>query len=683
MNKSVLSQDKQVTQPISKCLTCLLVNQKSKPSPLTAWRSHPQRLTRSPHLTSPSAAVDRAPLGVAVSPAAFANGLAEEVGKLIDGKLVEYAKENKYTPAQTSQLRTITTAIKGAIRILGAPGHPGHAAAQEFINALFAKPTGEVEPTPEQRDAMGLLQAYEAGYRNAVDEGNLDNQAQIINAMSDQMRIVNPQLSAPQALQATLDRLGIKLDSTLFIQSSDGRMRLDEDGVRRFEIDIAVQQHRDAVELKNVESQEISINNAIRLLREQYPGITDAELIEKVNSLFSTSHTASQLDQQGNLRLPGGWLSIRVKEQDYDARQAEVYSYIQFRTLNIQEWASELQAKNQTLTAEQALALATELFDRRQQHGYIVTLLGATEATLDRLSTGSELADQLVGGTRAGFEQIPDLLNGIKSLAEIGLDGWGQIANVIVGEDVFDGATERNAKRAQIAQLLYENADQLPGKVVEYVEKQLALAQSLRNAGDEQGAAQVNAKLIGDIAGMVLKPTKPNNIGGASVNSQRINAAGRAPDLGHKPTNVSPLTGLNVSSTPGKLTGDMKDLTPVERAFAQELIAAGHNVTIIPTGTSRTADFLIDGQKIELKTVAHIQNISSNGISSAISTTIMNARGQSPNIVIDARNQNGMTLEIAQRAINRAYKADTESGAKIQNIIIITPQGILNVPRKT
>jgi filamentous hemagglutinin len=60
----------------------------------------------------------------------------------------------------------------------------------------------------------------------------------------------------------------------------------------------------------------------------------------------------------------------------------------------------------------------------------------------------------------------------------------------------------------------------------------------------------------------------------------------------------------------------------------------------------------------------------------------MNARGQSGNIIIDARNQAGMTVEIAERGIGRALGKDNTSGKKIQGVTIITPQGTIFIPRK-
>lgn len=71
---------------------------------------------------------------------------------------------------------------------------------------------------------------------------------------------------------------------------------------------------------------------------------------------------------------------------------------------------------------------------------------------------------------------------------------------------------------------------------------------------------------------------------------------------------------------------------------------------------------------IELKTMANVVDRSSNGLSGALSSTIMNGRGQAGNIIVDARGQLGMTPEIAQRGINRAFGADNLTGSKIQSL---------------
>jgi filamentous hemagglutinin len=132
----------------------------------------------------------------------------------------------------------------------------------------------------------------------------------------------------------------------------------------------------------------------------------------------------------------------------------------------------------------------------------------------------------------------------------------------------------------------------------------------------------------------------------------------------------------------GKLVGSIDNLTATEQSFVKEMVAGGKTVEIIPTATGRTADFFIDGTRYELKTMSNVVNQTSDGLSSALSSTIMNARGQSGNIIIDARGQAGMTAEIAERGIGRALGADARAGAKIQNITVITSEGTIAIPRK-
>lgn len=135
------------------------------------------------------------------------------------------------------------------------------------------------------------------------------------------------------------------------------------------------------------------------------------------------------------------------------------------------------------------------------------------------------------------------------------------------------------------------------------------------------------------------------------------------------------------SSVAGRLIGSVDGLTTAEKSFVGEIVSGGKTVQVIPRSAGRTADFLIDGTKYELKTMTNVVNQTSDGLSSAISTTAMDARAQSGNIIIDARGQAGMTPEIAQRGINRAFSADSKTGAKIGSITIITPEGTVYVPR--
>ncbi len=111
------------------------------------------------------------------------------------------------------------------------------------------------------------------------------------------------------------------------------------------------------------------------------------------------------------------------------------------------------------------------------------------------------------------------------------------------------------------------------------------------------------------------------------------------------------------------------------------MLAQGRNVEVIPTAAGRTPDFLIDGVRYELKTISGVAKETSDGISKAIASRVMDGRGQAVDIIVDARTQAGITEEIAQRGIRRAFGADNATGGKIQSITIYGPGWKIVVPR--
>ncbi|MBJ2157405.1 hemagglutinin repeat-containing protein [Variovorax sp. IB41] len=131
----------------------------------------------------------------------------------------------------------------------------------------------------------------------------------------------------------------------------------------------------------------------------------------------------------------------------------------------------------------------------------------------------------------------------------------------------------------------------------------------------------------------------------------------------------------------GKLIGEIGGLTKAEKAFVNEMLGGGRTVEVIPTSAARTPDFKIDGVQYELKTMTNVLNESADGISKALSSTIMHARGQSGQIIVDARGQKGMTPEIAERGVARAFGRDNQSGSKIESITVITSAGTVHIPR--
>ena len=101
----------------------------------------------------------------------------------------------------------------------------------------------------------------------------------------------------------------------------------------------------------------------------------------------------------------------------------------------------------------------------------------------------------------------------------------------------------------------------------------------------------------------------------------------------------------------------------------------GKVVEIVVEGTTRTADFLVNGVPTELKTVS---KLTSSDLSAALGRSILDGAGQAGNIIIDARGQAGLTRELAERAIRRAYGADKL--ARLKEIRIIGEGFDITIP---
>lgn len=119
-----------------------------------------------------------------------------------------------------------------------------------------------------------------------------------------------------------------------------------------------------------------------------------------------------------------------------------------------------------------------------------------------------------------------------------------------------------------------------------------------------------------------------------------------------------------------------RTLSAEEAAVAAQLVAEGHTVEALAESSVRTADFLVDGKRTELKSIS---NITSQDPSGALARRILDGAGQAPNIIADLRRQAGMTEELAQRAIRRAYGADR--AGRIQSVRLIGQGFDVTVPR--
>lgn len=129
------------------------------------------------------------------------------------------------------------------------------------------------------------------------------------------------------------------------------------------------------------------------------------------------------------------------------------------------------------------------------------------------------------------------------------------------------------------------------------------------------------------------------------------------------------------------IVDDARILSPQESRIAHLLVREGYQVRALAEVTAsgiRTADFLVNGVRVELKTIS---NITSPDMSGALSRRIQEGAGQASHIIIDAGNQQGMTVDIAETAIRRVYGAQTyRNDSRIQQIRIIGDDFDITVP---
>jgi len=102
-------------------------------------------------------------------------------------------------------------------------------------------------------------------------------------------------------------------------------------------------------------------------------------------------------------------------------------------------------------------------------------------------------------------------------------------------------------------------------------------------------------------------------------------------------------------------------MSEAERSAAAYRVKSGHEVVRVLESKidgSRSADFLIDGKRTELKTLS---NVRSPDFTGAVIRRIREAATQAPNVLIDARGQAGMDEAAARRMLTFVRQITTRS----------------------
>jgi RHS repeat-associated protein len=161
---------------------------------------------------------------------------------------------------------------------------------------------------------------------------------------------------------------------------------------------------------------------------------------------------------------------------------------------------------------------------------------------------------------------------------------------------------------------------------------------------DRQAARAVGAGI--GVAAVLM------SVGGAQAASPIFLWAARNPDKLQQLVAAIQEAG---GGPPGAITGAIGGASKTELSIAQKLASEGKNVEILaPSGIGKTADFLVNGFKAELKTLGEAAT------AGTVKNRLAEAVGQGGgNVIIDARNAAGVTLEGAQKAAARVFGADS------------------------
>ncbi len=119
-----------------------------------------------------------------------------------------------------------------------------------------------------------------------------------------------------------------------------------------------------------------------------------------------------------------------------------------------------------------------------------------------------------------------------------------------------------------------------------------------------------------------------------------------------------------------------RTLSPQEQRIADKLVAEGKHVKapkeIENQVGERNPDFEVDDIKTELKNVSNIKKTDPDGLSAKLSQRISEATSQGSNVIIDATEQPGMTKDVAELGIKRAFGHwDRLKSSRITNVRII------------
>ncbi len=103
-----------------------------------------------------------------------------------------------------------------------------------------------------------------------------------------------------------------------------------------------------------------------------------------------------------------------------------------------------------------------------------------------------------------------------------------------------------------------------------------------------------------------------------------------------------------------------RTLSASEQKFADKMIDEGRNVKArkeVNQQGVKNPDFEIDGEIVEFKHISDLKGTNADKLSGGLSRRILDGKSQASKVSLDVTDQAGMTKEIAERAVDRAYGA--------------------------
>jgi hypothetical protein len=101
-----------------------------------------------------------------------------------------------------------------------------------------------------------------------------------------------------------------------------------------------------------------------------------------------------------------------------------------------------------------------------------------------------------------------------------------------------------------------------------------------------------------------------------------------------------------------------RKLSLSEQNFADKMLAEGKDVkarTEVNLKGIKNPDFEVDGKLTEFKYVSDMKGTNADKLSARLAGRILDGGSQAPRVTLDVSKQTGMTKEIAERAIMRAF----------------------------